>query len=88
MLHPVTTTRFEKDYVRQHKRGKELSKLKEIMARIVREGALPSKNRDHLLAGNWSKYRECHVEPDWLLIYRIDGESVVFERTGTHADLF
>lgn len=88
MLHPITTNRFEKDYVRQNKRGKELAKLKAIMLRIIREEALPLKNRDHLLSGNWSNHRECHVEPDWLLIYRIDGESVIFERTGSHADLF
>lgn len=55
---------------------------------ISHEYKLETKQRDHDLRGKWEKYRECHIEPDWLLIYRIDGDDVIFERTGTHSDLF
>jgi mRNA interferase YafQ len=52
------------------------------------EKTLPSRNRGHALTGNYKGRRECHIEPDWLLIYKLDGEMLILERTGSHADLF
>ncbi len=87
---PVTTTRFKKDIKRAKKRGKQLEKLKAILALLVSGQALPPRHRDHALIGSYIDRRACHIEPDWLLIYKLDeaGGRIIFERTGTHADLF
>jgi mRNA interferase YafQ len=58
------------------------------MRRLANEEQLEPQFRDHKLSGEWQGFRECHVEPDWLLIYRIEGDEITFVRTGTHADLF
>jgi mRNA interferase YafQ len=65
-----------------------MPRLKGIMVRLARQERLPLKYRDHRLAGNYKGRRECHVEPDWLLIYKTTTDTIVFERTGRHADLF
>ena len=71
------------------RRGKDTHKLREVMSAILRGEVLPVKMRDHQLKGVWRGRRECHVEPDWLLIYLLQGDdAVIFERTGRHADLF
>jgi mRNA interferase YafQ len=70
------------------KRGKNLEKLKIIICSIVAQEMLDTIHRDHKLIGNWKGRRECHVESDWLLIYMSESDRVVFERTGSHADLF
>ena len=88
MLAIKTTRRFEKDYVQQAKRKKDLGKLQFVMGALVNEQTLDAKYRDHQLVGRWVGRRECHIEPDWLLIYELDAESIIFERTGTHSDLF
>lgn len=90
MYTPVTTTKFAKDLKRAKRRGKNLAKLKSIMERLVAEQPLLENNYDHPLIGNYAQRRECHIEPDWLLIYKInlDGKEIIFERTGTHSDLF
>lgn len=88
MLTPSYTNRFEKDVVLAKKRGKDTDKLKKVIGLIVAELPLPAKLRDHALVGNYVGRRECHVEPDWLLIYKPLPGEVVFERTGTHSDLF
>jgi mRNA interferase YafQ len=59
-----------------------------VMGRLIHRETLDPSFRDHALEGEWTGHRECHLEPDWLLIYRIAGEEITFERTGTHADLF
>lgn len=82
------TTAFKKDMKRQKKRGKSREKLKHAMETICREGDAPWQHRPHNLVGNFANRRECHIEPDWLLIYRVEAERVIFYRTGTHADLF
>ena len=88
MRTPVYTRQFERDVKRAKRRGKDLDKLK-IIARTLIEGKkLDLLQRDHPLLGNYRDRRECHIEADWLLIYKIDGDRVVFERTGSHADLF
>ena len=88
MLHPSYTKRYEKDVALARKRGKETDKLKAIMALIIAQQPLPPRVRDHALIGSYMGRRECHIEPDWLLIYKLEAEAVIFERTGTHAYLF
>ena len=88
MLTPGYTKQFARDTRRMEKRGKNLEKMKIIVRSIVAEETLDTIHRDHKLVGNWKGRRECHIESDWLLIYMIDSDRVVFERTGTHADLF
>jgi mRNA interferase YafQ len=88
MLQKSVSNQFEKDYVKQFKRNKDLSKLKEAMKMLMDEVPLPSKYKDHPLKGNWASFRDCHIEPDWILIYKYYDGIVHFERTGTHADLF
>ena len=70
------------------RRGKSKDKIKRIVDLLQSEKSLPPKNRDHPLSGNWKDHRECHIEPDWLLIYKIEDGILFLERTGTHADLF
>ncbi len=88
MLRPVYTSQFNKDVKRDKKRGKDLKTLKEIVCLLIEEKSLPVKNKDHKLGGNFNECRECHLEPDWLLIYKIEAENIFFVRTGTHSDLF
>ena len=82
------TSQFKKDFKRIKKRGKEFHKLKEVVSAIANSEALQERHRDHALSGNWSGSRDCHIEPDWILIYRVDGEFLFLERTGSHSDLF
>lgn len=88
MLKLKTTTRFEKDYKKARKSGRDLSKLKYVMTWIAKEEPLPPELRDHKLIGNYQGRRECHLAGDWLLIYKIEDDNVIFERTGTHSELF
>jgi mRNA interferase YafQ len=82
------TRQFKKDFKRIKKRGKDLSKLKEVVSAIANSETLEERHRDHALSGNWTGSRDCHVEPDWILIYRVDGDYLFLERTGSHSDLF
>jgi len=70
------------------KRGKQMQKLKKIILLLIKAKNLPTKNRDHQLKGLLKDCRECHIEPDWLLIYRIEGSELCLIRTGSHSDLF
>ncbi len=79
---------FQKDLARAKKRGKDLEKLKEVIRWLAEDRALPAKFRDHMLVGNYKHRRECHIEPNWLLIYKKEADTLIFERTGTHSDLF
>ena len=88
MRTPVYTTRFSKDVKTMRKRRKNLDKLKMVLRSLIDEERLDPLHRDHKLIGNYEGRRECHIEADWLLIYKLDGERIIFERTGTHADLF
>ena len=88
MLIPAYTKQFERDTKRMKKRGKNLEKLKIIIRSLVAEEPLDDIHRDHKLIGNWKGRRECHIESDWLLIYLVESGRVIFERTGTHSDLF
>lgn len=84
------TSQFKRDYKLAMKRGLEISLLEEVVAHLALGESLPDKNRDHPLTGNWSGHRECHIQPDWLLIYRIEDDVLVLTlaRTGSHSDLF
>lgn len=88
MYQPVYTKRFEKDVKKAKKRGKDLDKFKQVARLLILGQPLEERYRDHKLIGNYQNRRECHIEPDWLLIYKIDQESIIFERLGSHADLF
>lgn len=83
------TAQFRKDYKRVKKRGLKMEALAEVVAALAKGEALPEKNRDHSLSGDWIGHRECHILPDWLLIYRIMDDVLVLtlSRTGTHSDL-
>jgi mRNA interferase YafQ len=88
MKHLFQTKQFVKDVKRMAKRGKDLDKLKTIVRLLADDRALESRHRDHPLSGQWSSSRDCHIEPDWILIYSQDKFSLRLERTGTHSDLF
>ena len=89
MLKKSFTSQFKKDYKTAVKRGLNINLLDEIIRKLCIPTTLPIKNKDHLLGGNWIGHHECHIQPNWLLIYRYeDSNSIVFVRTGTHSDLF
>lgn len=83
-----TTRRFERDLKRARRRSKDLDKLWAIVERLLKGEPLEPRRRPHTLSGEWVAFRECHVEPDWLLIWRETEDELVLVRTGTHADLF
>lgn len=85
-----TTSAFKRDYKRALKRHLPIEKLQAVVAKLANGEPLPPANRDHALTGNWANHRECHIAPDWLLIYQIKESVLALEltRTGTHADLF
>lgn len=88
MLRAIATSQFRKDYKRAIKRGKNIAKSDDIIRKLARGEPLDIRHRDHALVGNWASFRECHIEPDWLLIYRIETDVLVLTlaRTGTHGD--
>lgn len=88
MLSFAYSSQFKKDMRLAKKRGKDLAKVKKLMELILMGESLSPKNRDHWLDGSYSGRRECHVEPDWLLVYKPLPGKIIFERTGTHSDLF
>lgn len=90
MLDLVLSNRFRKDLRLAAKRGYDLSLLQTAVDLLASGVPLPEKYRDHALIGNFSGFRECHILPDWLLIYRIEKDTLILflSRTGTHADLF
>lgn len=85
-----TTTQFKKDYKRAMKRGLNMELLDKVVELLAMGDALPAKNCDHELSGDWVGHRECHIQPDWLLVYRIQADVLVLTltRTGSHSDLF
>jgi len=82
------TTQFKKDIRKQIKRGKNPEKLTQLVKLLVEGEVLPEVSKDHPLIGNWVGRRDCHIEPDWVLIYRKTDDEIRLERTGTHSDLF
>lgn len=88
MRAPSFSGQFRRDVRRAERRGKDMSKLRLVIRLLIENQPLPPKLRDHPLRGEWKGWRDLHIEPDWLLIYSADDDSVRFERTGTHSDLF
>lgn len=84
----VHTNRFMKDVQLAKKRGRDLAKLKMVIEKLEKEEPLEERHREHRLKGAYKGRLECHIEPDWLLIYNIQENLIIFERTGTHSDLF
>ena len=82
------TTHFSRDLKRMRKRGKDLSKLREVVKLLAAGKLLDPRLRDHALIGQWQPSSDCHIEPDWILIYTADEATLRLERTGTHSDLF
>lgn len=83
-----TTKQFKKDINKLKKQRKDLNKLKVVLDSICEDKELETKYRDHKLTSNYSKARECHIEPDWLLIYEADKKTVTLRRSGSHSELF
>ncbi len=88
MLKILTTNRFKKDLKKVSKRGKNIDKLEFIVEKIQKGNNLDIRYRNHQLTGNWYPCSECHIEPDWLLIYQVKQTEVILIRTGSHSDLF
>ncbi len=70
------------------RQGADVSKLIDVIGKLAAQDVLDRRYLDHDLKGNWRGYRECHLEPDWLLIYKIEGNTLRLDRTGSHSDLF
>ncbi|MDD2709225.1 MAG: type II toxin-antitoxin system YafQ family toxin [Verrucomicrobiae bacterium] len=85
---PVRTNQFRRDVKLAMKRGKDMAKLERVLSCLIDESVLDVRLRDHSLKGGYAGRRECHIEPDWLLVYKLEPGTVIFERLGTHADLF
>ncbi|HEY8906344.1 MAG TPA: type II toxin-antitoxin system YafQ family toxin [Rhodoferax sp.] len=88
MRNPVYTNAFKKDVKLAKKRSLDMAALRFVMTEIACEKSLAAKYRNHKLTGNWKEHWECHISPDWLLVYKLQGDDVIFERTGSHSDLF
>jgi mRNA interferase YafQ len=90
MLQPVYTRRFKKSTARCRKRGYDMDLLKHVIVLLLTGSPLPEKYKSHKLSGNFAEHWECHIKPDWLLIYRYNeaAAQLIFEETGTHSDLF
>ncbi len=84
----VQSTRFKRDIKKIKKQGKSLSELKTFISILARKSPLPEKYKNHSLSGDYSNYKECHIKPDWLLIYKITDNELQLVRTGSHSELF
>lgn len=85
----AVTKQYKKDVERLKKQGKDMLKLNDVVKKLAMDTPLSLKNRDHLLSGEWKSYRECHIEPDWLLIYEKTGDNILkLIITGSHSDIF
>ena len=85
---PAYTSQFKKDWKRCQKTQLPMDELQDVMERLIKRVPLEPKHKDHQLSGNNKDFRECHVRPDWLLAYMIQGNEITFTRTGSHAELF
>lgn len=84
----LTTTAFVKDLRRVQKQGKDLDKLEAVVSLLQTQQPLPARCRAHPLRGNWANHWDCHIEPDWLLLYKLTEQELILIRTGSHAELF
>jgi len=88
MLNQITSNKFKKDLKKMIAQGKKYTKFKAVLELLLNQQPLKDNHRPHPLTGNWNNRVELHIEPDWLLIYKIENDTLFLERTGTHADLF
>ena len=88
MLEPIRASQFRRDLRKAQRQGKDLELLKTIIQTLAEERPPEGRYRDHELTGTWRGYRECHVNPDWLLIYKVDGNELKLARIGSHSELF
>jgi len=88
VLTPVRSAQFKRDVRKARARGKDLSRLRVLLESLIEQEPLAARHRDHPLRGIWKGHREAHIEPDWLLIYRVKGDELHLVRTGSHSDLF
>lgn len=88
MRSPSYTGQLKRDVKLAEKRGKDMSKLRGVIELLLTGESLPRELGDHPLKGEWKPSHDLHIEPDWILIYRVDGEAACFERTGAYSDLF
>ena len=85
---PITGAQFRRDVKLAQKRARTCRNLGKAILLLVEGNPLPERYKDHPLGGDWKHYRDCHIEPDWLLIYKVEGDDLHLVRTGTHSDLF
>lgn len=88
MLSITRKSRFKKDFKKLQSSGKDLQKLADVILKLANEEPLPERNRDHTLIGDYAGHRECHISPDWLLIYQVTETELLLVRTGSHSELF
>ncbi len=88
MRNLIRGAQFRRDVNLAERRGKDMSKLRELILLLTEGEPLPLRYKDHPLSGDWKHHRDCHIEPDWLLLYKIDGGDLYLVRTGSHSDLF
>jgi len=84
----IYTSQFKKDFKRVLRQRKDLTKLEYVIETLLSNKKLESKFKDHQLSGKWKNHRDCHIEPDWLLIYQLTIDSLILERTGSHSEFF
>jgi mRNA interferase YafQ len=84
----VYSSQFKKDYKKAKKQNKDIGKLGFVIEKLAAKERLDAKYRDHPLSGNWKGFRDCHLEPDWILIYRASEDTLTLARTGSHSELF
>lgn len=87
MLNIEFTSRFKKDFKRVQSQGKNINELKDVMNKLAKKEKLEEKYKDHPLHGNYKGYRDCHIRPDWVLIYKVTDHKLILERTGSHSEL-
>jgi mRNA interferase YafQ len=88
MLTPRYTSAFKQDYKRAQKRGQDINKLRRVIDLLLNKKPLPETYQDHPLRGKFTGLRDCHIEPDWVLIYAVEENELILHRAGSHADLF
>lgn len=84
----IYSSQFKKDYKKVKSQGKPISQIEIVIQKLMNHEILEPKYRDHKLSGRWKNFRDCHIEPDWILIYRLTDDELFLERTGSHSDLF
>lgn len=84
----IYSSQFKKDFKKVKSRGKDISQLETVINKLLNKEQMESKYRDHKLSGRWKNFRDCHIEPDWILIYQLADDALILERTGSHSDLF